>query len=369
MDVPTLTIVQEQGASYRVPIRGTLVLGRDPANEVALDDGYLSRRHCAVVCRNGRVVVKDMESYNGTYVNGQRIHEECYLLPGDVLKVGRTRLFVDFGEVQAQSANLKIYTPNLVEKNGVQPISTDRRPEVRGPYVGITRPAINSEVIQTGSRHTTGESTFGPQTRTQRRISPEDKTPIPPAAVEESAVVRGTHAERERAGMRVLAQITRVLSNIQDAHEFLDHVLGRILSVIPAERGCIMRLSPDGRSLYPECARSALPRRSHAEALRLGVSHTMARKVVTERVSVLVNDATIDQRFKHASSIQDLQVRSILCAPLWLGEEISGLIYLDHMMHAYAFSEADRDLLMAAANVGALGLERAMKVKPPKRSP
>lgn len=368
VDVPTLTIVQEQGASYRVPIRGTLVLGRDPNNEVALEDGYLSRRHCAVVCRDGRVVVKDMESYNGTYVNGQRIHEECYLLPGDVLKVGRTRLFVDFGEVQAQSANLKIYSPNLVEKNGVQPISTDRRPEVRGPYQRIAPPPSSSHHAF-GSRHiqganVAGESTYGPATKTQRRISPEDKTPIPPAAVEESAVVRGTNAERERAGMRVLAQITRVLSNVQDAHEFLDHLLGRILSVIPAERGCIMRLSPDGRSLYPECARSALPRRSHAEALRLGVSHTMARKVVNERVSVLVNDAVIDQRFKHASSIQDLQVRSILCAPLWLGEKISGLIYLDHMMHAYAFSEADRDLLMAAANVGALGLERAMRAKP-----
>ena len=62
-----------------------------------------------------------------------------------------------------------------------------------------------------------------------------------------------------------------------------------------------MRLSPDGKSLYPECARSALPKRSHAEALRLGISHTMARKVITERVSVLVNDAVIDQRFKHAS--------------------------------------------------------------------
>jgi len=367
VDVPTLTIVQEQGASYRVPIRGTLVLGRDPSNEVALEDGYLSRRHCAVVCRNGRVVVKDMESYNGTYVNGQRIHEECYLLPGDVLKVGRTRLFVDFGEVQAQSANLKIYSPNLVEKNGVQPISSDRRPEVRGPYQRLAPPAASGSQSSFGShvhKGVPGESTYGPATKVQRRISPEDKTPIPPAAVEESAIARGSNAERERAGMRVLAQITRVLSNVQDAHEFLDHLLGRILSVIPAERGCIMRLSPDGRSLYPECARSALPRRSHAEALRLGVSHTMARKVVTERVSVLVNDAVIDQRFKHASSIQDLQVRSILCAPLWLGEQISGLIYLDHMMHAYAFSEADRDLLMAAANVGALGLERAMRAKP-----
>ena len=90
----------------------------------------------------------------------------------------------------------------------------------------------------------------------------------------------------------------------------------------------------------------------------LGISHTIARKVVRERVSILVNDAAVDQRFKFASSIQNLQIRSILCVPLWLGERVLGLIYLDHMMHAYAFSEPDRDLMVAVANVAALGLER-----------
>jgi GAF domain-containing protein len=66
----------------------------------------------------------------------------------------------------------------------------------------------------------------------------------------------------------------------------------------------------------------------------------------------------MDPRFKGASSVQDLQIRSILCAPLWLGEEATGLIYLDHQLHAYAFSEADRDFLVAAANVAALGIQR-----------
>ena len=221
MEFPTLTIVEEQGASYRVPIQSTVVIGRDPANEVTLEDGYLSRRHCAVTFREGRVVVRDFDSYNGTYVNGQRIREDCFLLPGDVLKVGRTRLFVDFGDVQAQSANLKIYSPNLADKQGVQPVTNARAPEVRGPYVNMAAPPSSSHAALIG------ESSYGPATRTQRRISPEDRTPIPPSPVEESAVARGSNAERERAGMRVLAQITRVLTNIQDAHEFLDHVFER----------------------------------------------------------------------------------------------------------------------------------------------
>lgn len=361
METPTLVVVSDNGSPMRVPINVTLIVGRDPANQITIDDGYLSRRHCAIAYRDHRVLVRDMDSYNGTYVNGQRIHEECYILPGDVLKMGRTRMFVDFGDVEKQSASLKIYSPNLQPKKGVEPVPTTKRPQLAGAYQQIPNQ------IPPFMPNAVGESSsFGPATRAQtRKISPNDKTPIPPSAVEDSAAVRGgasnksgSQSGRDRQSVRVIAQISRVLSNISDPHEFLDYVLARTLSVIPAERGLVMRLGGDSTNLYPECARSALPERPHDEAARLGISHTIARKVITERVSVLVNDARIDQRFKHASSVQDLQIRSILCAPLWLGERVMGLIYLDHMMHAYAFSEADRDLLVAAANLAALGLER-----------
>src|SRR5207244_6852292 len=102
---------------------------------------------------------------------------------------------------------------------------------------------------------------------------------------------------------------------------------------VPAERGVLMRLDPSRRGLYPACVRNALPGRDDKAARRLGVSHTVAKKVVRERVSVLVDYAKIDPRFKEASSIQDLEVRSVLCAPIWLGEQVSGLIYLAHLMH------------------------------------
>ena len=42
-----------------------------------------------------------------------------------------------------------------------------------------------------------------------------------------------------------------------------------------------------------------------------------------------------------------------------LGEQVSGLIYLDHLMHAYMFTEADRELVVAVANLMALGLQKA----------
>ncbi|MBX3468153.1 MAG: GAF domain-containing protein [Planctomycetes bacterium] len=358
MELPTLVVIVENKPPIRLPIRGELVLGRDPECSVAIDDGYLSRRHCMVACRGEQVVVKDMSSYNGTWVNGQRIHEECFVLPGDVLKVGRTRMFVDFGD-DGQSASLHIYAANLEHKTGVQPVAREKAPELAAAYQGLTGPAVAYDPTIESSR---GQ---GPQTRRQRRqVRPDDKTPIPPAPVTESAVNRSRSSSgqrplsREREGMRALAQITRALASATDVHEFLDYVLSRVLEVIPAERGLVMRLDPERRGLYAECVKSALPQVDDQTALRQGISHTIARKVVRERVSVLVDDAVLDQRFKQASSVQDLQIRSILCVPLWLGERISGLIYLDHMLNAYAFTESDRDLLVAAANLAALGLER-----------
>ena len=382
MPAPTLVILSQQGLERRIPIEQNLVIGRDPANEVPIDDNYLSRRHCVFASQAGRVVVRDLGSYNGTYVNGQKIHEECYVLPGDVLRLGRSRVYVDFDDQDAESS-LRIYSPDLQPKNGVQPVSKVKEPELPEAYRrasrDVPRPADDPDPL---------ESSYGPRTRTQhRRVSPDDKTPVPFSDVEESAIARlsgsgskhqrnapgfGGSASRagersgerggdragERDGLRVLAQITRVLGNLPDVHELCDYALSKILAVIPAERGLIMRLDAKSRGLYPECARSAVPGREHGDALRLGISHTIARKVIRERVSVMVEDAVLDPRFMHASSVQDMQLRSILAAPLWLGERVLGLIYLDHMMHAYAFSDADRDLLVASANIIALGLQQ-----------
>jgi GAF domain/FHA domain len=354
---PTLVIVAENRPPMRRPLSQTeVVMGRDPAADLTIDDGYLSRQHCAVSIKEGQVIVRDMGSYNGTYVNGQKIHEECFLLPGDVLKVGRTRVFVDWGDEQDDS--LKIFAPQLEPRKGVQQVSREKAAALGEGYQGI---ADHLPPALTGS-----SSEAGPATRKQHRIRPDDKTPFPPPSIEDSAVARSSAsragASRGRGsrdkGMQVIAQITRVLAKISDVHDLLDFTLSRILEVIPAERGIVMLLDPARRGLYAECVKSALAERDDQDARRQGISHTISRKVIRERVSILVDDAVLDQRFKTASSVQDLQIRSILCVPLWLGEQILGLIYLDHLLHAYAFTESDRELLVAAANLAALGLER-----------
>jgi pSer/pThr/pTyr-binding forkhead associated (FHA) protein len=72
---------------------GRLTLGTDPANDLALPaDPTLSRLHAVLERYGAGWCVRDLDSRNGTFVNGQRIWGERPLRPGDELRVGTTRL-------------------------------------------------------------------------------------------------------------------------------------------------------------------------------------------------------------------------------------------------------------------------------------
>jgi DNA-binding CsgD family transcriptional regulator len=77
-----------------VPLEaGRLTLGSAPANDLALTaDPTLSRLHAVLERYEAGWCVRDLDSRNGTFVNGQRIWREHPLRPGDELRVGGTRL-------------------------------------------------------------------------------------------------------------------------------------------------------------------------------------------------------------------------------------------------------------------------------------
>jgi ABC transport system ATP-binding/permease protein len=71
-----------------------LTIGRDPSNDVVLPDPNVSRFHAEVLRRNGRVDVVDLDSLNGTRVDGQAVVERS-LEPGAVVRIGPYRLSFD----------------------------------------------------------------------------------------------------------------------------------------------------------------------------------------------------------------------------------------------------------------------------------
>lgn len=71
-----------------------LLIGRHHACDVVLSESSVSRRHARLVFRDGAWVVQDLESTNGTIVNGVRVGR-CALRPGDRLLLGDAELRVD----------------------------------------------------------------------------------------------------------------------------------------------------------------------------------------------------------------------------------------------------------------------------------
>jgi ABC transport system ATP-binding/permease protein len=71
--------------------RSVLQLGRDPGNDVVLDAPIVSRFHAVVERIGQRFRVRDLQSANGTFVNGERVEGETWLAPGDAIRVGPFR--------------------------------------------------------------------------------------------------------------------------------------------------------------------------------------------------------------------------------------------------------------------------------------
>ena len=84
----TLIVVQEDGTQRPVSMkRSRMVIGRKPECTIRVPVPSVSREHCEVVLEGDKVVVRDLGSSNGTYVNRERVRE-AQLKPGDLLAVG-----------------------------------------------------------------------------------------------------------------------------------------------------------------------------------------------------------------------------------------------------------------------------------------
>ena len=70
------------------------MIGRHHACDVVLENLSVSRHHARLLFRDAKWIVQDLESTNGTIVNGTRIGR-CELRPGDQLGLGNAHLTID----------------------------------------------------------------------------------------------------------------------------------------------------------------------------------------------------------------------------------------------------------------------------------
>jgi pSer/pThr/pTyr-binding forkhead associated (FHA) protein len=90
------------GRSHELNVDKTTI-GRVEDNTFQIAEPSVSSHHCEVLLRSGEVVIKDLNSTNGTFINGEKI-TETVLKPGQVLRLGQIELRLEYGASTAPSA-------------------------------------------------------------------------------------------------------------------------------------------------------------------------------------------------------------------------------------------------------------------------
>jgi EmrB/QacA subfamily drug resistance transporter len=88
----TLRIVAGPGEGREAGVHGNATIGREPECDLQVLDSEVSRRHAKITIRDGSAVIDDLNSANGTYVNGERIVSQYRLAPGDQIEIGEATI-------------------------------------------------------------------------------------------------------------------------------------------------------------------------------------------------------------------------------------------------------------------------------------
>lgn len=158
-----------------------------------------------------------------------------------------------------------------------------------------------------------------------------------------------------------LSAIQNVAATINSSLE-LDQVLKQVMDVIveltQAERALLLLIDESTGKLEVQVARN-MDRETIERSESFQISRSIVRRVAKSGEPVVTMNAQEDDRFSSQQSIISYRLRSILCVPLKIKENITGVIYADNRIVSGIFGDADRDLLAAFANQAAVAIENA----------
>lgn len=80
------------GSRMNLANQGDITIGRSESSAFVLNDDFASAQHARLISRDGEWYLEDLDSRNGTFLNGQRVEQPERLTPGMEIRIGRTTL-------------------------------------------------------------------------------------------------------------------------------------------------------------------------------------------------------------------------------------------------------------------------------------
>ena len=289
----------------------TLVVGRGPSSDIAIYDPTISRRHAELTVGADGVQVKDLDSSNGTCINGARI------------TTGRlgSEDTVTFGKV-----TFRLASPGSAA-------------------VVQQRPAIAAEAAHSGQIvRQLMVSGGGPPGITSRDRPPAGQLKV------EAATGEG----RQAIKLQMLLEVSQKLSTEFDLDRLLRTIVDVTFEIMSVDRVSILLRNEETGELVSTISRSRV-----GEEQVLQIPRSIADKVVQERVAVVSQNASADSRFR-GQSILLQSVRSAMCSPLMdSADRVLGLLYVDNLTTTNTFTDEDLQFLVAFSGLAAVGIKNS----------
>ncbi len=296
----TLVVIHgpDKGRRFELPGNVPQLIGRS-SEALPISDTTVSRRHAEITPDKGTWWIRDLDSHNGTIVNGKPITERQRLAEGDQIRVGETVFRVGDPALREQAETVRLMLPHEMDA------SVERTLE-----------------------------------------SNEDSMILP---LQDPSAAAKEH-------LRLIYKLTSLTTQITDRLKLLESVMDLAFSELKPERGFIMLKADDAEgALRPLVVRhKTAPARG--EDPRIQVSRTILQHCVRRGEGLLSSNAMADPRFNATGSgggggdsIQRFHIRSALCSPIRFKDRTFGAIYLDSSAASGTFTPAHLALLNAIA--------------------
>ena len=289
-------VLEPVGQADALTLEGAVTIGRSESCELQLVFEGISRLHARIEHDGSAWILRDLDSTNGTLLNGRRI-SYALLQDGDEIAVGPARI---------------LFRHPLKDSPDAFSIFQDRAP----PKILASLPAADT-----------------------------DRDFLPSEEVTDPEVLR-----RDYDKLRLSLRLSREIGSEQSVGELSRRILDFCLEILPAAGGVVLLGDP-----VPE--EEWKPRAIRAREEGLALSTSVLRVIREKNEALLIRDATSSSRFGEAASIQEARIRSLLAVPLRVAGRLRGCLYLESREVAI-FEPKDLHLLAGVASQAALAIER-----------
>jgi len=194
-----------------------------------------------------------------------------------------------------------------------------------------------------------------------RSGSPAVSTAVPDLRRASQFLVRleqsiGNQLAVKQSQLGALMNIGQMVNSSLGLKRVLEEVMDSLVALMRAERGFLMLREPGGE-LSVRIARGL--DQVNLDQDEFKVSKTVVHRVAESGEPILTTNAQQDPRFDGQVSIAAYHLRSILCVPLILKDELIGVVYVDNRARVGLFQEADLELISAFADQAAVAINSA----------